>query len=171
MKKRWITTMAAALALSTLFSTAAFAEGWSKTGTKWFYWLPDGTVARNTWITEESGLSYWLNDNGEMATAQWVFNDPGWYYVNGSGEMLKSQLLDLNGRHYWLGDDGRMLTEEWKQTEDGKWYYFLADGSAVKNKWYTIDGEEYYFLKSGVMAADALVPGGGRVDASGRRIK
>ncbi len=171
MKKRWITTIAAALVLSTLFSTAAFAAGWAKTGNQWFYWLEDGTVAKNTWITAEGAPSYWVKDNGVMATSQWVFDNDAWYYVNGAGEKQVNQMLDLNGKHYWLGEDGRMAAEEWIQTEDGKWYYFLSDGTAVTGKWYTVDGEEYYFLKSGAMAADALVPGGGRVDASGRRVK
>ena len=55
-------------------------------------------------------------------------------------------------------------------TEDGKWYFFQENGVALKNGWKVIDGEEYYFLKSGVLAVDALVPGGYRVDASGRKI-
>ena len=45
-----------------------------------------------------------------------------------------------------------------------------GNGVAIKNGWKVIDGEEYYFLKSGVLAVDALAPGGYRVDSSGRKV-
>lgn len=174
MKRRSIMIAATALAISTLFSTAAFAQGWEKTDGKWFYWQEDGTVAKSQWITDEEiegAPSYYVKDNGEMATSQWVYSDESWYYVDASGIMLTNQLLKLDSSLYWVGEDGKMVAEDWVQDEDGKWYYMQADGSAVKGKWYTIGEDEYYFLPSGAMAADALAPGGYRVDASGKKIK
>ena len=52
---------------------------------------------------------------------------------------------------------------------DGNWYYFQENGKAFKNGWKTIDGDEYYFLKTGTMATDVNIPGGGHVGADGRR--
>ena len=65
--------------------------------------------------------------------------------------------------------DGRMVTNSWYQNEEGKWYYFAENGKAVKNGWKTIDDAEYYFLKSGTMATDVNIPGGGHVGADGKR--
>ena len=64
-----------------------------------------------------------------------------------------------------------MVVSDWHQDEDGKWYYLAEDGKAVKNGWKLIGEDYYYFLKSGVMAVDALVPGGERVGADGKWIQ
>ena len=162
MKQRFWAITALALALSMFFATAAFAQGWGKTGTSWFYYPEDGTVARNTWIETEGG-PYWVNGDGAMATSQWVNDGSAWYYVGSDGRKLTSQIMKLNGETFWLG--------EWKCTEDGKWYYLQSNGYAMRNGWKMVNGEYYYFLKSGIMAADALVPGGYRVGADGRWVQ
>ena len=41
----------------------------------------------------------------------------------------------------------------------------------MKNGWKLIGEDYYYFLKSGVMARDALVPGGYRVGPDGKWIQ
>ena len=105
-----------------------------------------------------------------MAANEWVYDGEFWYYVDGSGLTMKDQLFKLNSDLYWLDPDGKMVSNDWRQTEEGKWYFFQENGVALKNGWKVIDGEEYYFLKSGVLGVDALVPGGYRVDASGRKI-
>ena len=60
MRKNMFKVMALSLAMATLSSTAAFAAGWGKVGSEWYYYQEDGTVARNTWINtlvsnDESG--------------------------------------------------------------------------------------------------------------------
>ncbi|MDD3253462.1 MAG: hypothetical protein PHV18_13005 [Lachnospiraceae bacterium] len=178
MKRKFMAITAAALALSMLSSTAAFAAEWGKTGGKWFYYLDDGSVAKNTWIrteaTETAGATaYWVNSDGTMAATQWVNDGNAWYYVDGGGTILTNQMLIQNNGSdsYWLLEDGKMAVSSWIQDPEGKWYYFQDNGKALKNGWKTVDGEEFYFLKSGALAVDALVPGGGRVDAQGRRMK
>lgn len=176
MKRRFAVITAAALALSMLSGTAAFAAEWGKVGNKWFYYLDDGSVAKNTWVTTEAtetapAVSYWVNNDGTMAATQWVYDGTAWYYVDGNGLILVNQMLVQNTDSYWLKEDGKMAAAEWIQDPDGKWYYFQESGQALKNGWKMVDGEEYYFLKSGALAVDALVPGGGRVDAQGRRVK
>lgn len=171
MKKRFLTVVAAALALSIFSTTAAFAQGWGRTNNKWFYYLDDGSVAKDTWIDTEGG-PYWVRNDGVMATSQWVAdNDGSWYYVDNEGRRLQSQLFKQDNDLYWLDAEGVMASEEWIQTEDGKWYYFQGDGKAMKNGWKLIGEDYYYFLKSGVMARDALVPGGYRVGPDGKWIQ
>ena len=83
--------------------------------------------------------------------------------------MSLAKVYNENKDMYYLGKDGRMVTNSWYQNEEGKWYYFAENGKAVKNGWKTIDDAEYYFLKSGTMATDVNIPGGGHVGADGKR--
>ena len=62
MKKGFLTVVTA-LALSIFSTTAVFAQGWGKTDNKWFYYLEDGSVAKNTWIDTEGG-PYWVRNDG-----------------------------------------------------------------------------------------------------------
>lgn len=173
MRKNRFRVAVLAFSFAVLSAVPAFAAGWGPLGSQWFYYMDDGTVAKNTWIhtTAEDGTviaSYWVRNDGVMAANEWVYDGTAWYYVDGQGLPMKDQLLDLNSDLYWVDADGKMVVNDWHQDTDGRWYYFQEDGKAFKHGWKNIDGEEYYFLKSGAMAADALVPGG-KVDASGRR--
>ena len=174
MRKHTLKVTALALVFAALSSTAAFAAQWGKVGSEWFYYLDDGTVAKDTWIHsyDQDGniaASYWVCTDGTMAANEWVYDGEAWYYTGQDGLTMKNQLLSLNQDLYWLDPDGKMVSSDWRQTEEGKWYYFQENGMAYKNGWQEIDGENYYFLKSGVLAVDALV-GGYRVDASGKWI-
>lgn len=173
MKKRILAITATALALSMLPATAAFADSeahWGQVGTDWFYYLEDGTVAKNTWITSIGG-TFWVNNDGTMAANQWVYSDDAWYYVDAEGHVMTSQMLKLNSDLYCLDENGKMVVSDWHQDENGKYYYLGEDGKAFKGGWKQIDGDYYYFLKSGVMAVDALVPGGERVGVDGKWIQ
>lgn len=176
MKRNILKVTAVALALATLSATPAFAAHWGQVGSKWFYYLDDGTVAKNIWVTTEAtetsaATAYWVNNDGTMAASQWVNDGTAWYYVDAGGVIMKNQLLKLNSDLYWLKEDGKMAANEWAQDAEGKWYYLQENGKAVKNGWKLIDGDYYYFLKSGVMATDALVPGGYRVGPDGKWIQ
>ena len=168
MRQKYLTQVMLVLALSVLSSMAVYAAEWGKMTNKWYYYLDDGSVAKNQWIYTEGG-PYWVNDDGTMAASQWV-NDGGvWYYVDPNGRRLTNQFLTLSKDLYWLDENGVMAKDEWVQVE-GKWYYFEESGHAVKRNWKLIGEDYYYFLPSGVMATDALAPGGYRVGADGRRI-
>ena len=73
MKKNMFKVMALSLAMATLSTTAAFAAGWGKVGSEWYYYQEDGTVARNTWINtlvsnDESGeLTYQVGNKYDVA--------------------------------------------------------------------------------------------------------
>lgn len=194
MRKNMFKVLALSLAMATISSTAAFAAGWGKVGSDWYYYQEDGNVARNTWIntlvssdgsgevtyqvghkdfvTEEGktiAASYWVQGNGLMATSCWVNDDGTWYRLDAQGRIMKDQIYTEGKTMYRLDADGKMVTNAWYQNEEGKWYYFGADGKAYKNGWKTIDDAEYYFLKTGTMAADVNIPGGGHVGVDGKR--
>lgn len=170
MKKKFFAAAVTACVLSAMSATAAFAQGWGQVGNSWFYYYEDGTAAKNTWITTEGG-TYWVNNDGKMAADQWVNTDDSWYYMGSEGLFLTNQLWEKDNNIYWLGEDGKMIASAWLTTEDGKTYYFQENGAAVRKGWKMIDGDYYYFLKSGVLAVDALVPGGYRVGPDGKWIQ
>ena len=150
-----LTVLATPIAVNTVASSDALAaQGWVKTGTSWYFYNQNGTLARNAW----SG-NYWLGADGKMVTNAWV--DNGRYYVGADGAWVKGAqkpatskpaavqkqgwvqnggswyFYNQNGTlarnawsgNYWLGADGKMVTNAW--VDNGR-YYVGADGAWVK---------------------------------------
>ncbi len=144
-----LTVLATPLAVNAVASSDVLAaQGWVKTGSAWYFYNQNGTLARNTWVG-----NYWLGADGRMATNAWV--DGGRYYVGSNGlwvkgaqktatakPEVKKQGWVQNGSawnyyyqgnivrnawigSYWLGADGRMATSSW--VDNGR-YYVGANG-------------------------------------------
>lgn len=101
MKKNMFKVMALSLAMATLSTTAAFAAGWGKVGSEWYYYQEDGTVARNTWINtlvsnDESGELTYQVGNKDFATEEGKTIAAS-YWVQGNGTMA-GQLLGSRRR-------------------------------------------------------------------------
>ena len=73
--------------------------GWVKESNAWFYYNPDGTLARNKWAG-----NYWLGADGKMATNSWVDNNR--YYVGANGAWVKDASRDKNTRRAIFLDPG-----------------------------------------------------------------
>ena len=58
-------------------------KGWVKSGSDWYYYNEDGSLARNKWAG-----NYWLGSDGRMATNSWVDNNR--YYVGSNGAWVKN---------------------------------------------------------------------------------
>ena len=128
-------------------------QGWVQNGSAWNYYY-QGNIVRNSWVG-----SYWLGNDGRMATSSWV--DGGRYYVGANGvwdKTVKKQEapkpeVKKNGwvkegstwyyyengtlarnkwisSTYWVGADGKMATSSWV---DGGRYYVGANGAWVKD--------------------------------------
>ena len=147
--------LATPIAVNTVASSDALAaQGWVKTGTSWYFYNQNGTLARNAWAG-----NYWLSADGKMLTNAWV--DNGRYYVGADGAWVKGaqkpaapkstvsqkQGWVQNGSDwyyyyqgnvvrnawvgsYWLGADGKMATSSW--VDNGR-YYVGANGVWDKN--------------------------------------
>ena len=132
-------------------------QGWVQNGSAWNYYY-QGNIVRNSWVG-----SYWLGNDGRMATSSWV--DGGRYYVGANGvwdKTVKKQEaskpeVKKNGwvkegnawyfyyqgqitrnawiGSYWLGSDGKMVTSSW--VDNGRYYVGvngLWDKSAKKQE-------------------------------------
>ena len=112
-----------------------------------------------------SDQHFYLDNN--MQKNSWVYYRTYYYHVDGSGNIQKSQWIELryvgaDGRMYrgrqtpdgkWVGDDGlvvdtgadlsKSLTIEaaepdsWYKTQSGLWYYFENDRTTTKKGWFT----------------------------------
>ena len=144
-----LTVLATPIAVNAVASSDVLAaQGWVKTGSAWYFYNQNGTLAKNAWAG-----NYWLGADGKMVTNAWV--DGGRYYVGSNGlwvkgtqktaaakPEVKKQGWVQNGSawnyyyqgnivrnawigSYWLGADGRMATSSWI---DGGRYYVGANG-------------------------------------------
>lgn len=119
-----------------------------------------GHAENNGWIREwEDGETVWhYYQNDKMKVLSWI-NDPEtglWYYVNEDGNMeIGWGTGYAEGRYF--NEDGIMVTG-WQQlyppgeeditpTTPFYWYYFDEDGIMVTG-WQKIDGDWYYFADS-----------------------
>ena len=111
-----------AAALMTLGSAAtAFAGEWVAEGTEWRYLENNGTYAADSWETD-NGVSYYIGSDGYMLRNTLIEDNENYYYVRSSGAMLVNEWRFLENPE-WQGD-------EW--VGEGSWYYFGANGRAVR---------------------------------------
>ena len=124
-------------------------QGWVKSGSDWYYFDQNGTLARNKWI----GDTYWVDKDGKMVTENWVDNDRFYVDKNGKKDSSIKKKAILNDE---LG---------WQKRNGGEWYYYEKDGSLARNKWVG----NYWLGADGRMAKSAWVDNGRYyVDSSGK---
>ena len=135
-----------AAALMTLGSAAtAFAGEWVAEGTEWRYLENNGTYAADSWETD-NGVSYYIGSDGYMLRNTLIEDNENYYYVRSSGAMLVNEWRFLENPE-WQGD-------EW--VGEGSWYYFGANGRAVRTtgdkvRIEEIGGKRYAFDQYGRM--------------------
>jgi len=126
------------------YEDGSMATGWKKIDSKWYYFESTG-VMKTGWL-KLSGKWYYLSSGGPMVTG-WNTIDGKKYYFNSSGIMLTGW-QKLSSKWYYFNTSGAMQTG-WQKI-DKKWYYFNTAGVMQKN-WVKISGKYYYFNSSGVM--------------------
>ena len=113
-------------------------QGWVKSGSDWYYYDDNGTLARNKWAG-----NYWLGADGRMATSSWV--DNGRYYVGSTG------LWDKNAKKQEVSKPAEKKQGWVKSGSD--WYYY-ENGTLARNKWI---GDTYWVDKDGKMVTENWV--------------
>ena len=139
-----VLSTAALLAIGASMTSFA-ATGWAEEDGTWVYYNRDGERATESW--KKSGNSwYWLDENGEMAIDQLIEDDGNYYYVDINGVMASNQ---------WVAIDNEDAGED--DEPDHYWYYFQANGKALKNgdnskvALKTVNGKKYAFDEEGKM--------------------
>ncbi len=142
--------------------------GWRYVNDYWYYYYPDGTYQKDSWLKvgdkwylfqnegkmlkgwqKKGNHTYFLSENGDMQVG-WIQSAGRWYYLNPTpddyqGIMFRNQWADVNGKIYYFNGDGVMV-EGWTQV-DGNWYYFYpGDGSKAVDTWI----DTFYVDRDGV---------------------
>ena len=129
-------------------------QGWVQNGSVWNYYY-QGNIVRNSWVG-----SYWLGNDGRMATSSWV--DGGRYYVGENGvwdktvkkqetpkpEVKKNGWIKEGSAWYYY-ENGELVRNKWIS---GK-YWLGADGRMATSSW--VDNGRYYVDSNGVWVKDA----------------
>ena len=132
-------------------------QGWVQNGSVWNYYY-QGNIVRNSWVG-----SYWLGNDGRMATSSWV--DDGRYYVGENGvwdktvkkqetpkpEVKKNGWIKEGSAWYYY-ENGELVRNKWIS---GK-YWLGADGRMATSSW--VDNGRYYVDSNGVWVKDAKKP-------------
>ena len=82
---------------------------------------------------------------------QWLKDDKGWKYYDGSGTAVKSKWIKWRGEWYYLKPTGYMAANEWAKGSKG-WCYLGSDGMMATSKWIKWKDEWYYLKDDGYMA-------------------
>ena len=124
-------------------------QGWVQNGSAWNYYY-QGNIVRNSWVG-----SYWLGNDGRMATSSWV--DGGRYYVGANGvwdKTVKKQETPKpevkkngwvkEGSTWYYYENGALARNKWISSI----YWVGTDGKMVTSSW--VDGGRYYVGANGV---------------------
>ena len=117
--------------------------GWryeEETG-KWWYRLPNGDYAKNSWS----------KINGE------------WYYFDSEGYAYCEKWLKYKGEWYYFDKDCKMLCEEWI-TIGEETFYFNDWGVCDLNYVRNIDGKQYAFNDRGALIKDKIIKENGSIE-------
>ena len=132
-------------------------QGWVQNGAVWNYY-DQGNIVRNSWVG-----SYWLGNDGRMATSSWV--DGGRYYVGENGvwdktvkkqetpkpEVKKNGWIKEGSAWYYY-ENGELVRNKWISDK----YWLGADGRMATSSW--VDNGRYYVDSNGVWVKDAKKP-------------
>ena len=132
-------------------------QGWVQNGSAWNYYY-QGNIVRNSWVG-----SYWLGNDGRMATSSWV--DGGRYYVGANGvwdKTVKKQETPKpevkkngwvkEGSTWYYYENGALARNKWISST----YWVGADGKMATSSW--VDGGRYYVGANGAWVKDAKKP-------------
>ncbi|HIQ73339.1 MAG TPA: hypothetical protein IAA51_02865 [Candidatus Cottocaccamicrobium excrementipullorum] len=99
MKKhlRMILTLSTAAAMTAGAAFTSFAGSWQLDNIGWWYQTDDGSYLRDTFWTDENGITYCFTAGGYMMTG-WHQLSGDWYYFDASGALQKDTIID--GMYY-----------------------------------------------------------------------
>ena len=66
----------------------------------------DGRVRKDNGLIDVNGLTFYIDEMGDVLSNQWVKVDNAWYYLTESGAAAKNTWID---NMYYVGEDGAML--------------------------------------------------------------
>jgi len=108
--------------------------GWryeEETG-KWWYRLPNGDYAKNSW-SKINGEWYYFDSEGYAYCEKWLKYKGEWYYFDKDCKMLCEKWLTIGEETFYFNDWG-VCDLNYVRNIDGKQYAFNDRGALIKNK-------------------------------------
>ena len=110
-------------------------------------------TAQAEWV-EEDGESYFLDSSGNRVKSDWRTRDGISYYLDSEGNVATDTWIQNT---YYVDAQGAMVKDSWVE-EDGEsglkeagWYYLGQNGKVEKDTWKTIENFRYSFDSDGKM--------------------
>ena len=96
------------------------------------------SMAATGW-TQEDGLWYYYNANGDYVTDEWKRSGDNYFYLGWDGYMLTNQLVQHGDNYYYVDANGAMVKNQWvavatdgNDSVDHRWYRFGSTGRAYR---------------------------------------
>ena len=122
----------------------------------------NGTIARKA-IVHTSGKYYSFDETGYCiaavpeGTEGWIRRWDGWYWLQKSGELLRTGgVRRLGGKLYYL-HPGSGRRASGFASNNGKYYYCWSKSGVLATGWFTVNGNTYYSLKDPTKANVGMV--------------
>ena len=154
---RWKKRICAVLIAATILSQAIFGNSlptsaasgiWKQDSMGWWYYYPNGSYAKSTWL-KYGGKWYYLDDKGYMVTG-WKRIGGKWYYFDANGKMVTGW-KKISGKWYFF-KSGVMVTG-WQKISN-KWYFFSSKNGNMVTGWQKLSGTWYFFATDGYMVKE-----------------
>ena len=114
-------------------------------GYSWYWFMPDGRMATNSWVTL-NGRKYYYEANGRRAAGERKINGK-WYLFKSDGKMSTGFNSPDGRKTCYYDSNGQMVYG--LQKINGKWYWFNASTGARTSGWVTVNGRKHYFDAEG----------------------
>ena len=125
--------------------------GWRKINGQWYYFSADGTLQRDKMITDSTGSTYALDNDGNYLTNRWYNHYGDEMYIQPDGKVFRPGYESWNllptafgPKWYYLSADGILQRDKMITDSTGSTYALDNDGNYLTNRWYSYYGERFY---------------------------
>lgn len=131
--------------------SGAMVKGWIQLEDTWYYLKDNGVMESNSFVSD----TYFVKNNGSMATKEWVKVKGDYYYILENGMRLTNSWVETGGLWYYLLGDGIMATNQWVENQ-----YYVQNSGVMVTGWYDVNGKTYYFRPNGASVTGMTQVGG-----------
>ena len=135
---------------------AATTGWWKGSSGNWYYFAGKPSAEAITWVYDK-GQWYWMDYSGAMVSSELVDTGKGLYYLDSAGHPSGNGWTQIKGKWYYL-HDGR-AHNGWLY-DGGSWYWLDGRSGAMATGWTSVQGSWYYMRSSGAMVTGWLDGGG-----------
>ena len=125
-KRRMIWVLVIAAGLLMFLEPGATRAGWRE-DRQWKYVEADGSYKTSEWFTDESGKTYYLDQEGNMVRGWHQDSDGAWYFFDQHGVLVRGS-VQIDGLLYYFLENGSLY--EGEKIAGGEKVLFSRDGAA-----------------------------------------